>query len=224
MKILIDDANIESIKELYAVYPVDGVTTNPTILKKAGRPPYEVLKEIRAFIGYNDLHVQVVGDTPDIMLQEAARIHKELGSYTFIKVPTTPEGLQVMRAIKNAGGRVTATAIYTPMQLFWAAKAGADYAAPYVNRIDNLSGNGIASVQTMQDILENHGFMTKILGASFKNVQQVQALAAYGCAAATVSPDVLHQMLKNDSVTLAVQAFVDDFHSLAGEGRSMADI
>lgn len=223
MKILIDDAHIESIKEIYALYPVDGVTTNPTILRKAGRPPFEVLKEIRAFIGCNDLHVQVVGATADIMLQEAARIQKELGAYTFIKVPTTPEGLQVMTSLKSAGARVTATAVYTPMQLFWAAKAGADYAAPYVNRIDNLSGNGIESVQTMQDILENHGFSTKILGASFKNVQQVQALAAYGCAAATVSPDVLRQTMKNDSVTPAVQAFIDDFYALVGEGKTMLD-
>lgn len=223
MKILIDDAHIDRIKEIYALYPVDGVTTNPTILQKVGQPPYARLKEIRDFIGYNDLHVQVVGDTTDVMLQEAARIQKELGAYTFIKVPTTPAGLQAMSTLKSAGARVTATAIYTPMQLFWAAKAGADYAAPYVNRIDNLSGNGIESVRTMQDILENHGFSTKILGASFKNVQQVQALAAYGCAAATVSPDVLHETMKNDSVTLAVRTFISDFHTLAGTGKTMVD-
>ena len=223
MKILIDDAHIESIKEIYALYPVDGVTTNPTILQKVGRPPFEVLKEIRDFIGDSDLHVQVIGDTAEVMLQEAARIRQELGASTFIKVPTTPVGLQVMTSLKRAGAHVTATAIYTPMQLFWAAKAGADYAAPYVNRIDNLSGNGIESVQMMQDILENQGFSTKILGASFKNVQQVQALAAYGCAAATISPDVLHRTMKNDSVTLAVQAFIDDFHTLVGAGKTMLD-
>lgn len=139
MKLIIDDANLDTIKGLYEYFPVDGVTTNPTILAKEGKNPYEVLMAIREFIGPDaELHVQVVGKNADLIYEEAHMIRKRLGNNTFIKVPVTREGLKAIKVLKKNGFPVTATAIYTHMQAFLAGKAGADYAAPYVNRIDNL--------------------------------------------------------------------------------------
>ena len=139
MKLIIDDANIDQIKTIYEYYPVDGVTTNPTILAKSKRAPYEVLREIRGFIGGQaELHVQVVARTAAGMMEDAHRIVKELGENTFVKVPSVPEGFKAMMALNREGIAVTATAIYTPMQAFLAAKCGAAYAAPYINRIDNM--------------------------------------------------------------------------------------
>lgn len=222
MRLLIDDANIDKIKAIYDKYPVDGVTTNPSILAKSGRNPYEVLKEIRAFIGKDqELHAQVISLKAEDMVEEAKFMAKELGKETYIKIPTIPEGLKAMKILSKEGYRITATAIYTPMQAFLAAKAGAHYAAPYVNRIDNLGANGIAATKEIQDIYDNYGFETCILAASFKNSQQLHELATYGVGAATLAPDVIENLIKNASVSAAVNDFVADFEKLCGDGATM---
>ena len=221
MKLLIDDANIEKIKKLYDLYPIDGVTTNPSILAKSKRNPYEVLKEIREFIGDNELHAQVLSRTAKGMIEEAHKMAEILGKNTFIKVPSIPEGFKAMKALSKEGFKITATAIYTPMQAYLAAKSGADYAAPYVNRIDNLGANGIETTKMIQDIFCNNGFKTEILAASFKNSNQVQELCAYGVGASTVAPDVIEGLVKNACVTSAVEDFIRDFEGLCGDGKTM---
>ena len=224
MKFIIDDANVEAIKNLYEYFPVEGVTTNPSILAKSKRPPYEVLGEIREFIGKDaDLHVQVVSKCAEDMVTEAEEMLKRLGENTYIKVPTTREGLKAMKLLSSKGVKITATAIYTPMQAFLAAKAGASYAAPYVNRIDNLGADGIETVKKIHDIFQNNGLKTEVLAASFKNSQQVLELCAYGIGAATIAPDVIEGLIKNDAVTAAVGAFTKDFEGLGGEGKTMKD-
>ena len=224
MKLLIDDANVAKIKKIYEFYPVDGVTTNPSILAKSGRNPYEVLKEIREFIGEEaELHAQVISLDAEGMIKEAEKMVSVLGKNTFIKIPTIPEGLKAMKILSERGFKITATAIYTPMQAYLAAKAGADYAAPYVNRIDNLGADGITSAKMIQNIYENNGFKTQILAASFKNSNQVQELCAYGVGASTVAPDVIENLIKNACVTSAVQDFVTDFEKLCGAGKTMLD-
>ena len=221
MKLLIDDANIEKIKRIYDYYPVDGVTTNPTILAKSKRAPYEVLREIREFIGEDaELHAQVISTTAEEMVKEGHKIAEVLGKNTFVKIPTTREGLKAMRILSAEGYFITATAIYTPMQAYFAAKAGADYAAPYVNRIDNLGIDGIDSTKTMQDIFDKNGFKTKILAASFKNSQQVKALCEYGIGAATMAPEIIEGLIENACVSGAVADFVRDFEELCGKGKT----
>lgn len=222
MNLLIDDANINKIKEIYNCYPVDGVTTNPSILAKSGRNPYEVLKEIREFIGAEaELHVQVISSKAEDMVEEGHKIQKELGNNTYIKIPAIPEGLKAMKMLSQEGGHITATAIYTPMQAFLAGKAGADYAAPYVNRIDNLGANGIETAKAIHDIFKKNGLKTEVLAASFKNSQQVLELCKYGVGGATVGIDVIEGLITNASVTSAVAAFVSDFEKLCGEGKTM---
>ena len=223
MKLLIDDANIAKIKKLYDLFPIDGVTTNPSILAKSGRQPYDVLKEIREFIGDDELHAQVLSRKAEDMVEEAYKMTEILGKNTFIKVPSIPEGFKAMKILSSKGFKITATAIYTPMQAYLAAKSGADYAAPYVNRIDNLGANGIETTKLIQNIFENNGFKTQILAASFKNSNQVQELCAYGVGAATVAPDVIENLVKNACVTAAVEDFITDFEGLCGAGKTMLD-
>ena len=222
MKLLIDDANIEKIKRIYEYYAIDGVTTNPSILAAEKRNPYEVLKEIRAFIGENaELHVQVVSTNADEMIEEGYKIVHELGKNTYIKIPTIPEGLKAMKILSSEGYKITATAIYTPMQAFLAAKAGADYAAPYVNRIDNLGTNGIEVARKIHDIFKNNNFKTQILAASFKNSLQILELCEYGVGASTVAPEIIEGLTKNTSISDAVDVFVNDFENLCGENKTM---
>lgn len=222
MKILIDDANVDKIKALYDYYPIDGVTTNPSILTKSGRKPYDVLCEIREFIGPDaQLHAQVISPKAEDMVKEGHKIVEMLGKNTFVKIPAVPEGIKAMRLLSQEGFGVTATAIYTPMQAFWSAKAGADYAAPYVNRIDNLGADGVVAAKKMHDIFKNCGFKTEILAASFKNSQQVQELCEYGVGAATLAPDTIENFLKNACVTSAVDVFISDFENSYGKGATM---
>ena len=222
MKLLIDDANIEKIKHILEYYPIDGVTTNPSILAKSGRAPYDVLREIRAIIGDDaELHAQVISSTAEEMVEEGKKIVKLLGKNTYIKIPTVPEGLKAMKILSSEGYLITATAIYTSMQAYLAAKAGADYAAPYVNRIDNLGANGIETTKAIQDIFDNNGYKTQVLAASFKNSHQVKELCEYGVGASTVAPDVIEGLIKNACVTTAVEDFTRDFEGLVGKGKTM---
>lgn len=224
MKFIMDHADIEKIKEIYDCYPVDGVTTNPSILAESGRKPFEVLKEIRAFIGTEaQLHVQVVAGSVEGMLEDAHRIVKELGKNTYVKIPSVPAGFKAMKALKAEGINVTATAIYTPMQAFLAAKSGADYAAPYINRIDNMGYNGIQVAMDIHDIFKNNNLHTQVLAASFKNSQQVLELCKYGIGAATISPDVINNLVNNPAIDHAVKGFVKDFERLCGAGKTMKD-
>lgn len=222
MKFIIDDANIEKIKEVWEYYPADGVTTNPSILAKSGKNPYVVLKEIREVIGNEkELHVQVISTKAEDMVREAKKIRSELGNSTYVKIPTTREGLKAVKLLAAENIPVTATAIYVPMQAYLAAKAGAKYVAPYVNRIDNLGADGISSVKKIHDILKNNDLETEVLAASFKNSQQVQELCMYGVGAATIATDVIENLIKNASVTAAVDVFTSDFEKLCGEGKTM---
>lgn len=224
MKLIIDDAHMDQIKKIYEYYPIDGVTTNPSILAKSRRAPYEVLKEIREFIGADaELHVQAVAKTAEGMVEDAHRIIKELGTNTYVKIPSVPEGFKAMMALKKEGIKLTATAIYTPMQAFLAAKSGADYAAPYINRIDNMGYNGVQIAKHIHDIFRNNGLNTEVLAASFKNSQQLLELCEYGIGASTVSPDVIDVLVKNQAIDSAIDAFVADFETLTGAGKTMSD-
>ena len=223
MKLLIDDAHIDLIKKICDYYPVDGVTTNPSILAKSGRQPFEVLKEIRSFIGKDaELHVQVVAKDAEGMVEDAHRIVKELGANTYVKVPSVPEGFKAMKILVKGNINITATAIYTPMQAFLAAKCGASYAAPYVNRIDNMGYDGIYVTKQIHDILVNNHMDCGVLAASFKNSQQVLELCEYGVYSSTCAPDVIDGFVKNLAIDGAVNDFISDFNKL-GQDKTMKD-
>ena len=224
MKLIIDDANIEKVKKVWELYPCDGVTTNPSILAKSGRNPYEVLSELREIVGKDgELHVQVVSKDAEGMIEEAKVIREKLGENTFVKVPTTPQGLKAMKALAAEGVNITATAIYTPMQAFLAAKAGAKYTAPYINRIDNFGYNGVQVAMDIQDIFENNNLPCEVLAASFKNSQQVLELTKYGIGASTVATDVIEGLIKNAAIDAAIDAFNKDFESIKKKKKTMAN-
>ena len=222
MKLLIDYAGIEKIKELYEYFPLDGVTTNPTIIAAAGRDPYETLKEIREFIGsYADLHAQVISLKAEDIVAEAYDMLAALGANTCIKIPVTREGLKAIKILASEGVRVTATAIYNPIQATLAAHAGAAFVAPYVNGIDNVGMDGMKFAKTIQETFDNQGLECQVLAASFKNTYQVQELFAHGITCITAVPEVLEGMLKNDLTTARVARFTADFEALCGEGKTM---
>ena len=224
MKFCIDDANVEKIRRIYEYYPIDGVSTNPSILAKSGRDPYEVLKEIRSIIGDDgELFVQAVSATSEGMVEEARRIVDVLGKTTLVKIPCNPEGFKAMKQLKIFFIGSAATEIYTAMQGFLAAKCGAEYVAPYVNRIDNMGFDGVQVAKDIHDAITANGLDSGLLAASFKNSQQVLELTKYGAKAVTVAPDVIDALVKNAAIDAAIDQFTEDFKGLVGEGKTMAD-
>lgn len=225
MKLCIDTGDVEKIRKIYEYFPVDGVSTNPSILAKTGRNPYEVLREIREIIGEDgELFVQVISDKAEDMFEESKVIVKELGETTLVKIPCVPEGFKAMKMLKKAGIRFIGTAIYTTMQGFLAAKAGAEYVAPYVNRIDNMGFDGVQVAMDIHDAIEGSNLDSGLLAASFKNSQQVLELTRYGVKAVTVAPDVIEGLIKNVAITAAVEDFTKDFEGLLGKGKTMGNI
>lgn len=223
MKLFIDDANIEEIKRIYDLYPIDGVTTNPSILAKQKRNPKEVLQEIRDFIGEDAiLFAQALPLDAKGMVEDAIAITNILGKNTVVKIPSIPEGFKAMKQLKEKDIITCGTVVYTPMQAYLAAKAGASYVAPYVNRIDNMGYDGIEVTKKIQDILENNGMNCEVLAASFKNSQQVLELVEYGVGSATLAPSVIDGLVKNLAIDGAVNDFIKDFESI-GEGKTMKD-
>ena len=224
MKFCIDDANIEMIRRIYEYYPVDGVSTNPTILARTGREPGEVLREIRSVIGEEgELFVQATAGTAEGIAEEAHRIVEVLGRTTLVKVPCVPEGFRAMKMLRRDGIRFIGTAVYTAMQGFFAAKCGAEYVAPYVNRIDNMGFDGVKVAMDIHDMIIANGLDSGLLAASFKNSQQVLELVRYGVKAVTVAPDIIDGFVKNAAIDAALDQFTCDFRKLAGEGTTMAD-
>ena len=225
MKLLIDDARLDEIKKIYEFFPVSGVTTNPTILSKVGGNPFDTLKKIRGFIGEDaDLHVQAVNRRAEKIADEAKHIVEVLGANTYVKIPAVPEGFKAMKLlVETSEILITATAIYTPMQAFIAGQCGASYAAPYVNRIDNMGFDGLRVAQEIQQIFSNNEMETEVIAASFKNSQQVLELCKCGISAATIAPEIFFALIKNSAIDSAVENFIADFESFAGKDKSMLD-
>lgn len=217
MEILLDTANIALIERYCDIYNITGVTSNPTIISKEKGEFFPTLLRIREIIGDRQLHVQVTAETREGMLKEAATIVEKLGKDTYIKVPTTEVGIGVMRRLKEQGYHVTATAIYSLQQAALAASVGADYAAPYVNRISNAYGNAQAVISDIAKLFAMQKVQTKILAASFKNTDQIMQCLLSGAEAVTAAPELYSAMVESPLIEGAVRQFSADWAGLYGE-------
>ncbi|MBT2690971.1 fructose-6-phosphate aldolase [Bacillus sp. ISL-47] len=217
MRLYIDSANVEQICHLNEYYPIAGVTTNPSILVKENRPFLEVLKEIREVIGEEkELFVQLIGETAEEMIEEANFLMRELTGKVAVKIPVTEEGLKAIKILSAANIPVLATTIYTSFQALMAALAGAKYVAPYVNRIDNLTGNGVKVVSEIAQFFESYKLSTEILAASFKNVQQIHDVCLAGAETVTVSPDLIEKFIAFPATASDVTVFKTEWQKAYG--------
>ena len=218
MLVLIDNANMKEIESLYDSYPYDGVTTNPSILMKEHKDPIALLKRIRDFLpDDSQLHAQLVSEDAQTMVEEAHFMLRQIREDLYIKVPVTAEGLKAIHLLKQEGINITATAIYTAMQAFMAAKAGARYTAPYVNRLDNMGADGVHVAKTIHDMFRINNMEADVLAASFKNSQQILNLCLHGIGSVTAAPDVLRALTRHDATFTAEENFTQDFYNLVNE-------
>jgi fructose-6-phosphate aldolase 2 len=209
---LADTANIEEIKDLFKYYPMQGVTTNPTILSHEGKPLSKIIPEILECIGEKMIHIQTISENADDILREAKKYREIFGlkNNYYVKIPVTREGYRAIHLVKDAGMNVTATAIFTQQQALIAANAGADFVAPYVNRLDNIVSHGIEVVSDIVKVIKIYGLSTKVLAASFKNVDQIYRVSLTGCQAVTASCDVLMSLMNHPMTDKGVMDFEKD--------------
>ncbi len=218
MEYILDTACIEDIRHCNEFYPISGVTTNPSIIAKENRDFWAILKDIRDVIGPDKiLFAQTVQKTAEGIVEEAKLLNERAGGDFGVKIPICEEGLKATMVLKKLGIKVLMTAIFTPAQALIAAKAGADYVAPYVNRLDSISGSGTEVVAETVELFDIYGLPCKVLAASFKNVEQVARCAAAGCHCVTLSADVLKAVISHPMTDAAMEGFESDWHRVYGE-------
>jgi len=218
MQYLLDTANVEEIRETYESYPIDGVTTNPTIISKEKTEYATLLRQIREIIGKDGMfHIQTTQIDTEGIIKEAVALRDYINGNFYIKIPTIEAGIKAMRILKKMGFKVTATAIFTQQQALIAARAGADFVAPYVNRLDNISSDGVGVVADITNLLKSFNLETKVLAASFKNVEQVHRISLVGTHAVTIQPELLTSMLYHPLTDSAIIDFSRDWRERYGK-------
>ena len=218
MLYILDTADLAAIKHCNEFYPLAGVTTNPSIIAKEKTDFWKLVKEIRSIIGEEKmLHVQTTQKEASKIVEEAKLLKEELKGDFYVKIPIGEEGLKATMELKKLGIGVTMTAIFTPAQALIAAMAGASFVAPYVNRLDNILGDGTEVVAEIVNQLHLYGSDCKVLAASFKNAEQVHKCASAGCHSVTVAADILKMVISHPMTDAAIAGFDKDWASVYGE-------
>ena len=217
MKIFLDTADTELIKKYYGTGLIDGVTTNPTLIRKSGRDPEDVYQELADY-GVRDISMEVVGDEKT-MTEEGRRLHSKYAfqskklsvNPTTIKVPLSPEGLRTCRSLALDGIKVNVTLVFSAAQAILASKAGAAYVSPFVGRLDDQSVNGIALINQIASIYRMHGSQTQILSASIRSVQHVSDSFLNGANICTMPPSIFEKMYNHILTDKGLELFDRDW-------------
>ena len=194
MKLFLDTADTDAIKENFSTNLIDGITTNPTLIRKSGRDPEDVYQELIE-LGVPDISMEVVGDYTT-MYEEGLRLARKFGKdQATIKVPCTPDGLKVCKELSKELINVNVTLIFSPAQAILSAKAGAKYVSPFAGRLDDNSFSGIELIENISDIYAIQGIKkTEILAASIRDVKTVSDSFAAGADIVTLPPSVFKKM------------------------------
>jgi len=212
MKLFIDTANIDEIKQAKSLGLIDGVTTNPTLIAKEGKEFRHLVKEICDIID-GPISVEAVSTHAPEMVREArelAKLHPNL----VIKIPMTREGLVATKQLSTEGIRVNMTLIFSPTQALLAAKAGASYASPFVGRLDDISHWGMDLVEQILTIYDNYNFATEVIVASVRNPLHVLEAALMGADIATIPYKVIEQLVNHPLTDVGVERFLRDWQQV----------
>ncbi len=212
MRIFLDTADTSIIEKHFASGLIDGVTTNPTLIKKSGRDPVEVYQEIKD-IGVKDISMEVVGGFQE-MVKEGKRLYDMFGDVCTVKVPCTSEGLFVCHELSKLNIRVNVTLIFSQTQAILSSKAGATYVSPFVGRVDDNSFGGICLVKDIVNVFKEHFVTTNILAASVRNVRDVGRLFEHGAEIVTMPPGVFEKMYNHILTDKGLELFEADWNSV----------
>ena len=209
MKFFIDTAEIDEIRELAATGMVDGVTTNPSLILKAGRDIVEVTREICAIVD-GPVSAEVTALESEAMIAEGTRL-AQIAPNIAVKVPLTWDGLKACKALTGAGHMVNVTLCFSATQALLAAKAGATFVSPFIGRLDDIGLDGMELIADIRQIYDNYDFRTQILAASIRSVNHVATAAKYGADVATIPPGVVRKLADHPLTDKGLDAFLADW-------------
>jgi len=213
MKIFIDTANVEQIREAVSMGIIDGVTTNPTLMSKETGTFRDILTEISSLVD-GPISAEVVSEEAEGMVQEARELAK-IGKSITIKVPMSIEGMKAVKILAEEGIWTNMTLVFSPSQAILAAKAGARFISPFVGRVDDMSHFGMDSVRQIVTIYENYGFDTEVIVASVRHPLHVVEAALAGAHIATVPFAVIQQLVKHPLTDIGIKRFKEDWKKVA---------
>ncbi|EYE89805.1 transaldolase [Fervidicella metallireducens AeB] len=212
MKIFIDTANVDEIREAESWGILSGVTTNPSLIAKEGRDFVEVVKEITSIVD-GPISAEVISLEHEGMVKEArelAKIHKNI----VIKIPMTIEGLKAVKILSSEGIKTNVTLIFSSAQALLAAKAGATYVSPFLGRLDDIGMEGMNLIREIVTIFDNYGIETEIIAASVRHPMHAVEAALAGSHIATIPFNVLKQMTKHALTDIGIEKFLKDWEKV----------
>ena len=213
MKFFIDSCDVEQVAQLSALGLVDGVTTNPSIIAKAGLDFFDIISQICEIVD-TSVSAEVIATEYDEMLKEAYKL-VEIGEQITIKLPLTYDGIKACKTLSSQGYSVNVTLCFSTAQALIAAKAGAEYVSPFIGRLEDIGENGISLIEDICHVFNNYeGLKTKVLVASVRNIHHVLEAARIGADVVTCPPAVLKQMLDHHLTDKGLEKFLKDWKSL----------
>jgi len=220
MKIFLDTANIESIKKYNDMGLIDGITTNPTLLSKEKGNPAEIMREIVNIV-MGPVSLEVIGTTMEEMINEAHRL-KKYGQNVVVKIPMIPDGLKVVKKLKEQGIQTNVTLIFSANQAILAAKAGAAYVSPFIGRLDDAGHEGMTVISEIMQIFKNYQFNTEVLVASVRHPLHVTEAGKIGAHVVTLPPDILGKMISHSLTDKGLSTFLSDWEKVKKENPNLA--
>lgn len=212
MKIFIDTANIEAIKEANDLGIIDGVTTNPSLVAKEGKDFKEIIRKICSIVDGPISAEAVSLDCKGILSEarELVKIHKNI----VVKIPMIKEGLKAVKILSKEGIKTNVTLLFSASQALLAAKAGATFVSPFIGRLDDISHVGMEIIHQIKIIYDNYGFQTEIIVASVRNPLHVVDAALAGADIATIPPSVIDQLFKHPLTDIGIEKFLSDWEKV----------
>lgn len=214
MKLFLDTANVNEIREANEMGVICGVTTNPSLIAKEGRDFNEVIKEITSIVD-GPISGEVISLEKDGMVKEGreiAKIHPNM----IVKIPMTSEGLKATKVLASEGIKTNVTLIFNPGQALLAARAGATYVSPFLGRLDDITTNPMDLIEAITTIFNVHNIKTEIIAASIRNPTHIIDSAKAGAHIATVPFGVINQMIKHPLTDSGIEKFMNDWKAIFG--------
>lgn len=215
MKFFIDTANLDEIRDAKAMGVLDGVTTNPSLMKQAGRKDTDALLKEICDVVQGPVSGEVTALDADGMIAEGERLAK-LSEHVVVKIPTTLEGLRACRALTDKGIAVNMTLCFSTTQALLCAKAGAAYVSPFVGRLDDISADGMQLIADIMEMYANYDYPTEVIVASVRHPEHVVQSALLGADIATIPHKVIKQLVNHPLTDKGLAAFLADWEKLQG--------
>ena len=217
MKIFIDTADLDEIRELASWGIVDGVTTNPTLVKKSGRSFNQIINEIFKIVD-GPISLEAVSEKTEDMVKEAkglvSKVSEKYRKNVTIKIPMTPEGLKAVKKLKKEGIKTNVTLIFSANQALLAAKAGATFVSPFIGRLDDIGQEGMQIIEEIMEIFVNYDIETEVIVASIRHPIHVIDAARIGADIATVPPGIIRKMAKHSLTDVGIERFLKDWEKV----------